>query len=208
MSNSITTIVSHYKKAIKDHDEYIKYWMDPSDPYKWWCIIHNMCGEKDALKGGEYLVEVTAPKEFPFKPPTFYLHTPNGVYGTDKPICISIGHYHADAYPAAIGMRGFITEVANGMMCQKDLGGGINVLQFNESKIKAFAAASRAFNLEKYPIQTLAVLEAYDEYKKSWEENKPTPPPAIPKASSLASMFKRKAPPKNTDTPAKTEPTP
>lgn len=195
-------LARHYKKAISDRDEYVKYWMDPKDASKWWCILYGMMGQDDVLKDGEYLVEVTAPPEFPHKPPTFLLHTPNGVYGTDKPICISIGHYHSGDYPAAIGMRGFITEIANGMMCQKELGGGINVLQFNADKIRKFAAESRKFNLEKYPEQTLAVLEAFDEYRTAWDKPKPAEAPA-PKSGGLGALFKRKAPAKaSADTPA------
>lgn len=186
-------LARHYKKAISEPDEYIKYWMDPANPAKWWCILHNMMGQEDVLQGGEYLVEVTAPPDFPHNPPSFLLHTPNGVYGMDKPVCISIGHYHSNAYPAALGMRGFITEIVNGMICQKELGGGINVLPFNTTKIKAFATTSRAYNLEKYPRITRAIEEAYEEYKLLWNKPKAPEESAKPKATGLGTLFKRKA---------------
>jgi len=195
MAEDVKTIIRHYQKAISEPDDYVMYWIDPSNPYKWWCVLHGMMGQDDVLNGGQYLVEVTAPTEFPHKPPVFLLHTPNGVYGTDKPICISIGHYHSGSYPAAIGMRGFITEIANGMICQKDLGGGINVLSFNAAKIRDYAVRSVNYNHTHYPVQTQSVLEAYADYKTKWTRPIPVPAAAA-KPAGLSSMFKRKAPAK------------
>ncbi|MFS7957364.1 putative ubiquitin-conjugating enzyme E2, ATP synthase, F1 complex, delta/epsilon subunit [Helianthus anomalus] len=49
------------------------------------------------IEGGIYHGRIQLPSEYPFKPPSFMLLTPNGRYETQIKICLSISNHHPDA---------------------------------------------------------------------------------------------------------------
>jgi len=160
----------HFKKSIKEKSEYIKYAMDPDNIKIIYVLIHNISGPKDEFIGGEFLFKMDAPKEFPFKPPSFIAYTPNGVYDVNKSVCISIGIYHSNDYRPALGISGFAQELANGLMCYNDLGTGINLIH-NSTKPadkKKYAQESVAFNNKHYPQIMKMINEQYAAYSAAW----------------------------------------
>lgn len=49
-------------------------------------------------EGGLYHGRLVFPPEFPFKPPSIYMITPNGRFETDTRLCLSISDYHPDTW--------------------------------------------------------------------------------------------------------------
>ena len=60
--------------------------VDESDMRVWHFLIG---GLDDPYKGGEYVFTLTAPDDFPAKPPHLEFKTTNGVYAMGGAICIS-----------------------------------------------------------------------------------------------------------------------
>jgi ubiquitin-protein ligase len=126
--------IRQYAKAVQTPNEYIKFYMSESNPTEWYLLIHGLTGDNDELKSGEYLFKMTAPigtdvkDSFPFSPPKFTALTQNGIYGVNQNICISVGEFHKSDYPATLGMNGFAQEMANGLMCWKQLQSGIGII--------------------------------------------------------------------------------
>lgn len=155
----IRSLQNHYKQVYSERG-HPNFWMviDPGDIATWYVLIHDL--GKDH-KGGEYLMRMTAPENYPFGPPKFELFTPNPRYtiGQSRP-CVSMGEYHADNYPAILGMYGFTCELIYTFHASdKELGGGISMKSnvSKEEKLK-LASESVAYNNTHYP-QVMKLFE-------------------------------------------------
>ena len=125
---------------------------------KWYYLITGLPG---VYQNGEYIFELTAPKSYPQSPPAINFLTPNGVYGINQSICISIGIYHANdhskrtdgstGWRPALGMAGFAKEVMNGLISfdSNDHGMGILNNTTNAEKIQ-YANKSVEYNNKHY----------------------------------------------------------
>lgn len=160
-----------YTKATREPDEFVKFAIDGDDPQTWHVLVRNLSGDNDEFVGGEYLFEMWAPPQFPYEPPKFTALTPNGVYEIGKTVCISIGEYHKDNNRAQLGMAGFAKELANGIMCWKALGHGINIIASNTSleDKKRLARSSPAWNMKHYPEIVVRLESAFTTYSAKWD---------------------------------------
>ena len=55
---------------------------------------------------GKYHGRLVFPAEFPFKPPSIYMTTPNGRFKTETRLCLSISDYHPDTWNPACELGG------------------------------------------------------------------------------------------------------
>lgn len=160
------------KKATREPNEYVKFYMNDENVSEWFILISNFDGDNGEFAGGEYLLKMVAPEGFPFKPPEFYFYTENGVYGTNTKVCISIGEYHSDQYRAALGMDGFANQLWNGMIGWKSLGGGISILHTDIKEKKRLAARSRDYNRKNYPDLIAKIESSFENYSQKWDRKK------------------------------------
>lgn len=155
MSEVLTRAMNgNYKKYIKAYlDETLRYanviLTDKVD--LWYVLFHDMGGDKDEFVGGSYIVELKAPKEFPFKPPTLRVLTPNGVFEAEHNVCLSIGSYHPNAFAPTTGILGYISLVYSAFIGWKDLRGGVGVINSaTVESIKEAAAKSDDYNRKNF----------------------------------------------------------
>lgn len=183
-SRCIRALNGHFKKAIREPNEWIKFSMDSTNLQRWYIMIHDIPSDDGVFDGGEYIVEMTAPDKFPDKPPSFKFLTPNGVYKLETAPCISIGQYHSDAYPAALGMSGFAKEICNGLICYNELGHGIALIKTTNEEKKRLAARSVAYNLENHKEIVEAINSQFAEYSAAWV--KPVADATVPTVTPTA----------------------
>ena len=145
----LRALVGHYKRAKKSNDANITFYMT-DDVGIWYVLIHDL---DDEFKDGEYLVKMVAHENYPYTSPRFYFLTPNGVYGIDGKVCISIGEFHENKYPPHIGMDGFARQLISGMVCYNELGSGIRIVTNAHSKKdrEDLAKRSKQYNKLHYP---------------------------------------------------------
>lgn len=150
MSRRIPALGLHYQKTQESRHAYADVLVDETDIGKWYFRIRDL---QDEFKGGEYLGEIVAPADYPFKPPAFRLYTPNGVFQSGEFPCVSIGHYHSKDYPCAkVGMHGFIYQIGGTLSSQKSLTDGIAIIrERTNASIAAYAAASVKWNAKNHP---------------------------------------------------------
>jgi ubiquitin-protein ligase len=160
--------VAQYKAAIKEPSEYIKYHITEEDVNTWYALIHNFSGNTDEYVGGEYLFKIMLPEEFPMVPPKFFCLTPNGLYGIDAVVCISIGEYHPEEYRPSLGVRGFIINLVSGLVGWREMTGGIKIKETTAKEKLKLAKLSRSANYANYPIIMKNINDAYDGYSKLW----------------------------------------
>lgn len=149
IKNLTASYIDFQKNKQKSPDEMLDFRIKDDDLTVWYAKITHLVGENDEFVDGEYLVEVTATNDFPTKPPDFKFLTPNGVYAPRTRVCIDIGAYHAENYPATLGMVGFTKMLISGLIGYVHLGHGINLIETSIDKKKLLALESREYNRTK-----------------------------------------------------------
>jgi len=64
--------------------------------FEWHFTLRGVQGTP--FEGGAYHGRIVLPVEYPFKPPSIYLLTPNGRFETGKKICLSISAHHPESW--------------------------------------------------------------------------------------------------------------
>ena len=157
MNNKISLVLfNQYNKAIKEKNINLIPHMNEDNVKIWYFLIK---GLDTPFKGGEYIFKLTAPNEFPHRPPSFEFCTPNGVYDIGGKICISVGEFHANDKPGStgsygwrpcLGMYGFALEVLNGLINYQYLDHGIRILSTDIKTKEKFATESIDYNKKYY----------------------------------------------------------
>ena len=170
MANRSATIMkAQFKKATASADTYLKFMMSEEDLKTWYILISNIDGDDGEFAGGEYLVRVVAPDDFPMNPPSFYFMTPNGVYDVEKKVCISIGEYHKDQYRASLGMAGFASQLCSGLIGWRTLGSGINLIETTVKEKKKLAQESVEYNSQHAELVAM-IKSCYESYSAAWKK--------------------------------------
>lgn len=72
--------------------------------------------EDSPFAGGYYHGALMFTKEFPFKPPSIYMFTPNGRFKTHKRLCLSISDFHPDTWNPAWSISTILTGLLSFML--------------------------------------------------------------------------------------------
>ena len=67
-----------------------------SNMLEWHYCLEGPAGSDYA--GGYYHGTITFPKEYPFKPPTIMMITPNGRFDVNKRLCLSMSDFHPESW--------------------------------------------------------------------------------------------------------------
>jgi ubiquitin-conjugating enzyme E2 J2 len=165
-------MTAQYMKAIREPDEFIKFYMCDSDTSKWYILLSGITGDENEFVGGEYLLRIHLPENFPFSPPEFYFMTAQGLYGVETKVCVSIGEYHKDQYRATLGVAGFCTQLVSGLVGWREMGGGISILKSTAEKKRKLAEQSQSYNIEHHS-EILALIDAsFKDYSRKWDLSK------------------------------------
>lgn len=182
---------NQFRHAVKERLDYCKIALDENDITHWYALLYNLSGPEDEFIGGEFLVEIKLPEEFPFKPPAFHFLTPTGVFEINTKCCIHIGEYHSQNYSATSKAGGFIMELANGLMCHNQLTNGIGLIKTTLEDKKKCARLSKQWNQKHYKKIIDMIESQYNTYSASWpssskeEQNKNTVEDNSPAAAAI-----------------------
>ncbi|KAF8792760.1 Ubiquitin-conjugating enzyme E2 J2 like protein [Argiope bruennichi] len=98
--------------------------------------------------GGVYHGKLVFPGEFPFKPPSIYMITPNGRFKCNTRLCLSISDFHPDTWNPAWSVSTILTGLLSFMVEKNPTLGSIETSDYEK---KLLATRSLEFNL-KDPI--------------------------------------------------------
>ncbi|RZC32389.1 ubiquitin-conjugating enzyme E2 J2 [Asbolus verrucosus] len=105
-----------------------------------------VCGpENSPYEGGFYHGKLVFPREFPFKPPSIYMITPNGRFRTNKKLCLSISDFHPDTWNPAWSVSTILTGLLSFMLEKSPTLGSIETSEYDK---RQFAYHSLEFNLK------------------------------------------------------------
>lgn len=99
-----------------------------------------------AFAGGRYHGRLLMPAEYPFKPPTIMMLTPNGRFEVRKRICLSISDFHPEHWQPAWGVRTIMTALIGFFPSPAD--GAIGGLDYTAAERARLAARSMAWSCD------------------------------------------------------------
>uniref|UniRef100_A0A2K6RFV6 Ubiquitin-conjugating enzyme E2 J2 n=2 Tax=Rhinopithecus roxellana TaxID=61622 RepID=A0A2K6RFV6_RHIRO len=125
--------------------------------------------EMTPYEGGYYHGKLIFPREFPFKPPSIYMITPNGRFKCNTRLCLSITDFHPDTWNPAWSVSTILTGLLSFMVEKGPTLGSIETSDFTKRQL---AAQSLAFNLKDKVFCELfpEVVEEIKQKQKAQDE--------------------------------------
>jgi ubiquitin-conjugating enzyme E2 J2 len=126
--------------------------------------------ENTPYEGGIYHGKLSFPSEFPFKPPSIYMLTPNGRFKCNVRLCLSISDYHPDTWNPAWSVSTILTGLLSFMVEKNPTMGSIETSDYEK---KVFAKQSWEFNLKNPTFVELFpdIVEEIREKQKSQQQS-------------------------------------
>ncbi|PPR93821.1 hypothetical protein GOBAR_AA26853 [Gossypium barbadense] len=121
-------------------------------------------GPRDSeFEGGIYHGRIQLPAEYPFKPPSFMLLTPNGRFETQTKICLSISNHHPEHWQPSWSVRTALVALIAFMPTNPN--GALGSLDYKKEERRALAIKSRE-SPPKYgnPERQKLIDEALEEH--------------------------------------------
>ncbi|KAA8583403.1 hypothetical protein FQN60_015949, partial [Etheostoma spectabile] len=137
--------------------------------------------------GGVYHGRIVLPPEYPMKPPSIILLTPNGRFEVGKKICLSISGHHPETWQPSWSIRTALIAIIGFMPTKGE--GAIGSLDYTPEERKALAKKSQDFCCEACGCSMRSALLALTPNSNPSAEDH--------KAKELAQQinFKAEAPP-------------
>eukprot|EP00090_Calanus_glacialis_P036751 TRINITY_DN6281_c0_g1_i1.p1 TRINITY_DN6281_c0_g1~~TRINITY_DN6281_c0_g1_i1.p1 ORF type:complete len:225 (-),score=46.12 TRINITY_DN6281_c0_g1_i1:185-859(-) len=142
-SSAVARLKQDYIRLKRDPVPYIVAEPLPSNLLEWHYVVRGP--DDSSYKGGLYHGKLVFPSEFPFKPPSIYMTTPNGRFKTDTRLCLSISDYHPDTWNPAWSVSTILTGLLSFMLERSPTLGSIETSDWDK---KQFAYRSLEFNLK------------------------------------------------------------
>lgn len=109
--------------------------------FEWHCTLRGPPGTDFA--GGLYHARVMLPAEYPFRPPSIMLLTPNGRFELNTKICISFTNYHEELWQPAWGVRTAIIGLQGFFPLKGQAAAGVGALEVPAAERRRLATMSR-----------------------------------------------------------------
>nr|QBH73228.1 ubiquitin-conjugating enzyme E2 j2 [Franklinothrips vespiformis] len=140
--NATSRLQQDYLRLKKDPVPYIIAEPLPSNICEWHYVV---CGpEATPYEGGLYHGKLVFPRQFPFKPPSIYMITPNGRFKTNTRLCLSISDYHPDTWNPAWSVSTILTGLLSFMVERTPTLGSMDTSDYEKQQL---AHRSLEFNL-------------------------------------------------------------
>ncbi|XP_028751728.1 ubiquitin-conjugating enzyme E2 32-like [Neltuma alba] len=107
--------------------------------FEWQFAIRGSC--ETEFEGGIYHGRIQLPAEYPFKPPSFMLLTPNGRFETQTKICLSISNHHPEHWQPSWSVRTALVALIAFMPTNPN--GALGSLDYKKEERRALAIKSR-----------------------------------------------------------------
>ncbi|KAF9009345.1 ubiquitin-conjugating enzyme/RWD-like protein [Cyathus striatus] len=111
------------------------------DIFEWHCTLRGPPGTE--FEGGLYHFRILLPAEYPFRPPSIMVLTPNGRFELNTKVCISFTNYHEELWQPAWGVRTAIIGLQGFFPLKGQAAVGVGSIEYPSSERKRLAALSR-----------------------------------------------------------------
>ncbi|KAL1709893.1 ubiquitin-conjugating enzyme/RWD-like protein [Schizophyllum commune] len=126
------------------------------DIFEWHCTIRGPADTE--FEGGLYHFRITLPPEYPFRPPSIIMLTPNGRFELNTKICISFTNYHEELWQPAWGVRTAIVGLQGFFPLKGTNAVGLGAVEYPPAERRRLAKASREWTCPQCQQRNLDLL--------------------------------------------------
>lgn len=132
-----------YIRIMKDPVPYVKAHPLPQNMLEWHFAV--LGPEETPYEGGVYHGKLVFPSDYPFKPPSIYMITPNGRFRCNTRLCLSMSDFHPDTWNPAWSVATILTGLLSFMVEKNPTLGSIETSEYEK---RLLARRSLEFNLK------------------------------------------------------------
>lgn len=132
-----------YMRIMRDPVPYVTAVPLAANILEWHYVVKGP--ESSLYDGGYYHGKLVFPREFPFKPPSIYMITPNGRFKVNTRLCLSISDFHPDTWNPAWSVSTILTGLLSFMLEKSPTLGSIETSDYLKGQL---ALQSGPFNLK------------------------------------------------------------
>lgn len=147
---AVLRLQQDYINLNKDPVPYIRAEPVPWNILEWHYVITGP--ENSPYYSGMFHGSLVFTQQYPFKPPSIYMRTPNGRFQTNRRLCLSISDYHPDEWNPAWSVSSILTGLLSFML--EDTSALGTMVTLRKEKLQ-FAYDSLEFNLKDNTFTTL-----------------------------------------------------
>lgn len=147
---AIPRLQQDYMNLNKDPVPYIRAEPLPSDMLEWHYVIKGP--EDTPYLGGYYHGTLIFTQQYPFKPPSIYIATPNGRFEINRRLCLSISDYHPDEWNPAWCVSSILTGLLSFMLENTQ---ALGTIETSTMAKLDYARKSLAYNIKNEVFRTL-----------------------------------------------------
>ena len=120
-------------------------WASPQEDniLVWHYVLKGLDGS--AYEGGYYYGKLKFPSQYPFKPPSIMICTPNGRFATNTRLCLTMSDFHPESWNPLWSVSTILTGLHNFMHEDSTTVGSI---QTSISNKRNYASETMVFNLK------------------------------------------------------------
>lgn len=122
-----------YVRLKKDPVPYLIAEPLPSNILEWHYVVTGP--ENTPYEGGLYHGRLVFPSDFPYKPPSIYMLTPNGRFKCHTRLCLSISDFHPDTWNPAWSVSTILTGLLSFMVEKNPTLGSIETSDYEKRQL-------------------------------------------------------------------------
>eukprot|EP01105_Mastigella_eilhardi_P006542 TRINITY_DN1807_c0_g1_i4.p1 TRINITY_DN1807_c0_g1~~TRINITY_DN1807_c0_g1_i4.p1 ORF type:complete len:223 (+),score=63.09 TRINITY_DN1807_c0_g1_i4:36-671(+) len=140
---TVCTVRLHkeYRIIVKEPVPNVEAHPHPENLREWHYVLFGPAGSPYA--GGIYHGCLQFPPEYPMKPPSIMMYTPNGRFAVKTRLCLSMSDFHPETWNPLWSVSSILTGLLSFMLEDTQTYGSISTTTAEKKK---FALASHAFN--------------------------------------------------------------
>ena len=112
------------------------------DLFKWNASLSGP--EGSPYEGGTFNLSISFPQDFPFKPPSIYMLTPNGRFETDRRLCLSMSDFHPETWVPTWSVATILNGVLSFMVETSPTTGSVETSLETKHKLRRESAGFNA----------------------------------------------------------------